>query len=301
MGYYDGDDLPYYYFMASQFATSDRWFSPAITRTHPNRMYSMAATSQGHAYPIPSGGKQLTAKTIFQLLEEHGITWKVYHGGSSSYFDMFTYANSHQDHIASLDDYMTDVQNGTLPQVAFLEPGPDTDEHPGIDPDNPGPDIQVDAKFTSGLINALMTSSSWKDSVFILSFDEAGGFYDHVPPMAAKNPDGIAPQDLRDGDICTKGETNPSNCNFDRSGYRLPLIVVSPFVKPHYVSHTPMDYTAVLKLIETRFQLPSLTARDAAQPDMTEFFDFDNVPWATPPTPPTQPIKSGVCYNDRLP
>ncbi len=301
MGYYDGDDLPYYYFMASEFGTSDRWYSPAITRTHPNRMYSMAATSQGHAYPIPSGGEQLTAETIFQLLDEHGITWKVYAGGTSSYFQMFTYANSHAGNIVPLSDFMMDVQNGTLPQVAFLEPGPDTDEHPGIDPNNPGPDIQYDAKYTSTLINGLMNSPSWKDSAFILSFDEAGGFYDHVAPMAAKKPDGIAPQDLRDGDICTKGETDPSNCNFDRSGYRLPLMVISPFSKPHYVSHTPMDYTAVLKLIETRFQLPSLTARDAAQPDMTEFFDFDNVPWATPPSPPVQPVKSGVCYNDHLP
>jgi phospholipase C len=122
-----------------------------------------------------------------------------------------------------------------------------------------------------------------------------------VPPIAAKNPDGISPQDLRDRDVCNKGETNTSNCNFDRTGYRLPLMVISPFSKPHYVSHTPMDYTAVLRLIEKRFDLPNLTARDAAQPDMTEFFDFQNVPYATPPTPPVQPVKSGVCYNDHLP
>jgi phospholipase C len=69
----------------------------------------------------------------------------------------------------------------------------------------------------------------------------------------------------------------------------VPVIVVSPFSKKNYVSHQPMDYTAMLKLIETRFNLPSLTARDAAQPDMTDFFDFVNVPWATPPSDiPTQ-------------
>jgi len=301
IGYYTSDDLPYYYFMATQFATSDRWFSPVISRTHPNRMYSMAATSEGHAYPIPSGGKQLDAKTIFNLLDAAGITWKVYAGGKSSYFDMFTYANSHAANIVPLTDYMMDVQNGTLPQVAYLEPSESTDEHPGIDPNEPGPDIQIDSKYTSTLINALMTSSSWKDSVFILSFDEGGGFFDHVPPMAEVNPDGIKPQDLRPNDVCTKGEADPSNCDFNRSGYRLPLIVISPFTKANYVSHTPMDYTAVLKLIETRFGLPSLTLRDAAQPDMTEFFDFQNVPWATPPTPPVQPVKGGVCYNDKLP
>jgi len=68
--------------------------------------------------------------------------------------------------------------------------------------------------------------------------------------------------------------------------------VISPFAKKNFVSHTPMDYTAALKLIETRFHLPSLTNRDAAMPDMSEFFDFSTStgPWATPPVPPSQPI-----------
>src|SRR5216684_3956351 len=78
---------------------------------------------------------------------------------------------------------------------------------------------------------------------------------------------------------------------YDHTGFRLPLIVVSPFAKKNFVSHTVMDYTAFLKFIETRFKLPSLTARDAAQPDMTEFFDFTGAPWKTPPTGvPTQPV-----------
>jgi len=83
------------------------------------------------------------------------------------------------------------------------------------------------------------------------------------------------------------------------TGFRVPLIVISPFTKPNYVSHTVMDYTAMLKLIESRFNLPSLTARDAAQPDMTEFFDFVNVPRATPPAPPTQ-LKHMPCVLEAL-
>jgi phospholipase C len=84
------------------------------------------------------------------------------------------------------------------------------------------------------------------------------------------------------------------------TGYRVPLIVVSPFTIKHYVSHTVADLTAILKLIETRFGLPSLTARDAHQMNMTEFFDFTNSPWLTPPTPPTQ-VTSGMCYLNSLP
>ena len=85
-----------------------------------------------------------------------------------------------------------------------------------------------------------------------------------------------------------------------RTTNSLPLVVISPFTKKNFVSHTVADYTAILKLIETRFNLHSLTARDAVQMDMTEFFDFNAVPWKTPPTPPDQ-ITTGACYLDHLP
>ena len=84
--------------------------------------------------------------------------------------------------------------------------------------------------------------------------------------------------------------------DFNRSGFRIPMMVVSPFTKKNFVSHTPADSTAILKLIETRFNLPNLNKRDAAQIDMSEFFDFQNVPWKTPPTVPTQPT-NGPCTN----
>jgi len=88
--------------------------------------------------------------------------------------------------------------------------------------------------------------------------------------------------------------------NFTRYGMRVPLIVVSPYTRKHYVSHTVADYTAILKFIERNWGLASLTARDAAQIDMTEFFDFQNPPWMTPPTPPVQSTNL-PCYYDRLP
>jgi phospholipase C len=158
--------------------------------------------------------------------------------------------------------------------------------------------VQLGSQYVSTLINALMQSSSWQDSAFILTFDEFGGFYDHVSPQPAVSPDGIKPVDLLPGDICTK--TTGPTCDFVYTGYRVPLIVISPFAKKNYVSHTVADYTAWLKLVETRFNLPSLTKRDAAQMDMTEFFDFVNVPWSTPPTPTAQPT-DGPCYLNKLP
>jgi phospholipase C len=143
-----------------------------------------------------------------------------------------------------------------------------------------------------------MTSTSWADSSFILTYDEFGGLYDHVSPQPAVSPDGIKPVDMLPDDVCT--ETTGPTCDFVYTGYRVPLIVVSPYANKNYVSHTVADTTAILKLIETRFNLPALTNRDAAQIDMTEFFDFNNPAWMTPPSPPTQ-IISGACYLNQLP
>lgn len=314
MSYYNGDDLPYYYFLASSFGTSDRWFSPVMSRTQPNRMYMLAATSAGHVYPLAPNEPPLSVQTIFDLLQGAGVSWKVYvtdldHGVvqmQDSTLNMFATAAKYPQNIVPSGQFLTDVANGTLPSVALIDAGLNSglDEHPGVDDQVPGGSIQVGAQYVSTLINALMQSPSWKDSVFILTYDEFGGFYDHVAPQKTVSPDGIPPQDLLPGpppngpDICVQGK-GPT-CDFVYTGFRVPVIVISPFAKKHYVSHTPADYTAWLKLIETRFNLPSLTKRDAAQMDMTEFFDFTNVPWKVPPTTPAQPT-SGPCYQDHLP
>ncbi len=286
MGYYTGDDLNYYYFMASNFATSDRWFSPLMSRTQPNRLYLFAATSAGHANPPKT---PLSNKTIFEALENANISWKIYLTDPNTAFigNFQPFGSQHPEKIVPLSEYFQDVANGTLPSVVLIEPGYQS----GLD-EHPNKNVQSGSAFVSKEINALMNSPSWKDSVFILTFDEGGSFYDHVPPQPAVSPDGIPPSDLNLGDICTV--KTGANCDFNHTGYRIPLLVVSPFTKKQFVSHTVADYTAILKLIETRFQIPSLTQRDAAQMDMTEFFDFANPPWMTPPNPPAQK-QDGVC------
>ncbi len=315
MSYYNETDLPYYYSLATSFATSDRWFSPVMSRTQPNRLYLLAGTSAGYAYPPPPSSPPLTTKTIFDALQAAGITWKVYvtdltyanPPAQDSALNFFTTAGLYPNNIVPVSQFLTDVANGTLPAVSYIEPGYNAgyDEHPGLDDNNPGANIQVGAQYVSTLTNALMNSPSWKDSVFILTYDEGGGFYDHVPPQPTVSPDGIQPIDLQPAippngpDICAAGTTGPT-CDFVYTGYRIPLIVISPFSKKNYVSHTVADSTAWLKLVETRFGLPSLTKRDAAQMDMTEFFDFQNVPWKTPPPVPVQPT-NGPCYFNQLP
>jgi phospholipase C len=322
MGYYDGTDLNYYHFMASNFATSDRFFNPTLARTQPNREYLIAGTSQGYAYPLGTDREDtalLTATTIFQELQAAGITWKIYVDPTGSpcsgppydpaclltlsYVQQFqwgqTIPTQYPNNIAPISQYFTDLQKGTLPQVAQIEPATDAgeDEHPSNSDAEPN-NIQLGANYVSSLINGLMTSSYWTTSAFIFTFDEFGGLYDHVSPQPAVSPDGIKPVDLLPGDVCTKG-TGPT-CDFVYTGYRVPLIVVSPYTKKNYVSHNVADTTAILKLIETTFNVPALTKRDAAQIDMSEFFDFSNPPWITPPNPPAQNT-SGACYLNQLP
>ena len=289
MGYYTAADIPYYYFMASQFATSDRWFAPAPTETEANRLYLVAATSVGHVHRPTS---QVSAKTIFDLLDTKNVSYKIYYMDpqlDTELDDFSGFMATHQNKFAPLSQYFADLQNGTLPQVSYIEPGftDGNDEHPGL-----GNDIQVGAAETAKIINALMASSAWKDSAFILVYDEGGGFYDHVPPPTTNvpNPDGIPPRDL-----ITTNPPDPKG-DFTRYGFRVPMMVVSPFTKKHYVSHTVTDSTAALKMIEARFGLPNLNKRDASGMDMSEFFDFQGKPWATPPTPPAQPT-NGPCYD----
>jgi phospholipase C len=321
MGYWNGTDLNYDYFMATNFATSDRFFQPALSRTNINREYLAAATSGGYAYPNGSDAQdtpQLKSKVIFDELQAAGISWKVYINPEGTgcaapykpscliqtgYLENFTYAQiilaKFPQNVAPISEYFSDLANGTLPQVAEIEPPSDAglDEH-GSDSDLSPENVQEGARYTSTLINALMDSSSWNDSAFIFTFDESGGLYDHVAPQPTVSPDGIPPIDLPPGSVCStvKGPT----CDFVYTGYRIPLTVISPFAKKNYVSHTVADSTAILKLIETRFNLPALTKRDAAQMDMTEFFDFNNPPWMSPPTPPNQNL-SNPCYLDKLP
>jgi len=314
MGYFDGGDLNYYYFMASSFATSDRWFTPVMSRTQLNRAYLLSATSAGHVYPYTG----YTSTTIFEALQNAGITWKIYINPEgtncmptdstcligNSYISMFAYEQTILNNptllqnIVPIAQFTTDTQNGTLPQVALIEPASSAalDEHPNdVDTESPN-DIQAGASYVSGLINTFMASPSWKDSAFIFTYDEFGGFYDHVSPQPMPSPDGIHPVDLTPNDICdASGQIGTGTCDFTYTGYRVPLIVISPFAKKNYVSHTVYDYTAILKLVETRFGVAALTKRDAAQADMsTDFFDFVNEPWATPPSAPAQ-LTSGQC------
>jgi len=368
MGYYDQDFLNYYYYMASQFAVSDRWFSPISSKSTPNRIATFAGgTTQGLAYDrgLDDHVGQEASKTIFQELNEAGVSWKIYYQKTSSaypdtMFSQFSWANNflfHKtstnsctgttkpssvvgdstnsfcidpNHLAPISQYFTDLQNNTLPAFAFIENG-GSDEHPGSNQS-----IFSGQSVVANIINKFMASSSWKNSVFFFSYDEGGGPYDHVPPVPgssnkftdaslgpipdissiAVNPDSFNPCLPPTTGVytlhCDLRPSSPGAHSGDAAavqgfaaqlGFRVPNIIISPFTRRHYVSHTPMDHTAVIKFVESRFISPSahLTNRDAAQPNLLEFFDFNAVPWSTPPTPPTPASNTSVGFNACLP
>jgi phospholipase C len=314
MSYYDDTDLPFYYDIAKTFAISDRYFCAVIGQTFPNRAYFVAGTSFGHLTTseiILAGGYQPITGTIFDRLDAAGVSWTDYFT-DLPYSAIFHVSAGHQK---SLSTFAADAAAGTLPAVAFVDGSvfPDqsingsmyeTDEHPPHD-------IRAGEYVMSQVIGALRNSPSWNDSVLFLTYDEHGGFYDHVkPPPAAQGgaftPDGIAPGQCADlsnppaselpggGANCAHSSTvdapgicptftptgpYPVQCaNFNQLGFRVPLVAVSPFSKPHYVSHVVNSHTSFLALIEKRFSLPSLTARDANANDLEDMFDFDNSP-----------------------
>ncbi len=312
MGFYTGADLPYHYWLATQFATSDAWFDPSPDRTQPNRYYLMGATSGGYAYPWMGGIEPpIQSKTIFDSLQNAGVSWKIYSQLPSTY----TYASVFNGFVSRyestgniVDDptfskFLSDAKNGTLPSVAFIEK-PDADEKP----DGTASNIQNGVSETEQLINAVMYGSSWQNTVVIFTFDEDGGLYDHVtPPTNVPSPDGIQPVDICTGPSdsrCTFAALTHSSPPYDppgdftRYGFRIPLVVISPFTKPGYVSHVTTDSTAWLKFVEERFNIPALNSRDgwSGTSDMSDFFDFQNPPLLTPPANPPSD-GPGNCYE----
>jgi len=321
LGYYNQQDLPFYYDLASFFPTSDAWFSPILANTVPNRMYLMAASSFGHEYPDSSGHPLYAAPTIFRAMNTANVSWLYYYhdGVFLANFQDFSDPNiqpkvfPESDLIARLGGNCSGVTcdpDKTLPQVIFIDSASGSsglDEHP----DN---NIQSGAAYVQSIIQALMQSDAWPDSVFILSYDEGGGLYDHVPPFMVPLPDSYAPGQCPDPNngspgYCAVGKLGGT---FDLTGFRVPLIVISPYAKPDFVSHVPRDYTAILAFIEETFGVKPLTARDVywqnpscgsqtGCTDMNEFFDFTtpallNAPNGKPWTQVLNPqTTTGVC------
>jgi phospholipase C len=291
LGYYDWTDLPFYYELAAQFNTSDAFYSPVPDATTINRMYLFAGTSYGDIFAPLSTNLTWTRPTIFRVLTNAGITWRYYYQDDSVFLADWNDWNNPQiqGNVRNIQEWYNILGSPTadqdLPQVVFIERASATgyDEHPGNN-------IQKGSARVQQIMNALLTSNAWPDSVFMLSYDEGGGTYDHQPPILATPPDDKVPEPFQSQPF-VKGL-------FNVTGFRVPVILVSPWSKPHFVWHTPTDYTSILKLIETRFTVHNLTHRDRDAADLTDPvngpFDFTSPQMLQVPLLPTQPT-NGTC------
>jgi phospholipase C len=270
MGYYDASDLPFYYKLASTFAIADHYHASVLGPTWPNRMYLYAASSYGRTRNVNFTPDQ----TLFDQLEKRHVDWKVYFSDTGGLGDYLRQLLPRPEvHEATIADYEADAAAGTLPQVAFVcssfaakKLSESTWEHQ--------PDVmQVGQKFVAEVISHLAKSPSWSRSALFLTYDEHGGLYDHVPPPPACAPDKNVPE---------IEPTDPGG-GFDQLGFRVPMIVVSPWAKAHYVGHRTYDHTSIVRFIQARFRIPALTGRDANAEAPWDLFDFTKAAHATPP------------------
>jgi len=273
VGYYDEKILNYYYALASTFALADRYHADVPGPTWPNRMFFLAASSFGHVDNTPPPAPR-EERSIFHELEAKGRTWAIY--AESYFFEKQIFPKLVEEkghHFKTMNDFYAEARAGRLPDFAWVEStvgGPKaTDEHP---PAN----VQLGQRFVANVVAALFASPNWPRSALIWTYDEHGGFFDHLPPPRACMPDGIEP-------IASKGKIEG---RFDMLGFRVPFVVVSPFARAHYVSHRTYSHTSTLRLIETRFDLPALSRRDANAEPPFDLFDFENPRFLTPPKLP---------------
>ncbi len=268
ISHYERADLPFYYWLASTYALADRHFASMPSGTYGNRNFLLFGTNAGI---VDTGLSSPDPKTpsIFKLLMQAGYTWGAFTDGSpfSGTLDW-----DHDDPgVYPFQDLLDDLDRGTLPNVAFVDGIDDVED------DHPTADLQVGEAWLQKIYEHARESPEWSSLAIVWTYDEGGGFADHVPPPNAC----IA----RVGDEA-----------FYELGPRVPFVVISPWAKPHYVSHVVQDHTAITRFIETIFDLPALTSRDANASALLDMFDFSCASAAPISDPPAS--GRGGCVAD---
>jgi phospholipase C len=266
MGYYDGRDVPFYWNVADRYVLFDHFFTSALGGSYINHVYWVAA-APGTAHQRGSRA-ELHVTTIFDRLQRAGVSWKFYvqnYDPSLNYrtlsqsenpnyvsqvvwcplLDIARFLDDPQlrSHIVDLSQYYRDLRAGTLPQVAYIAPSGGSEHPPGS--------LMTGQRTVRGMVNALMASSAWDSSAFMVAYDDWGGWYDHVRPPR------------RDA---------------HGTGFRAPALLVSPYARQHYIDHTSLDFTSMLKFIEQNWNIAPLTRLDATAGSLLGAFDFGQAP-----------------------
>ncbi|RFU36318.1 hypothetical protein B7463_g113, partial [Scytalidium lignicola] len=266
MGYFTEDQLPFTHALGKTFPIGDRFFCSLLGQTWPNRMYLIGATSMG----MVATGQNITGLlpprgTIFNMFDDYNISWANYVAGypeTTSTPDLFTISDLETlaKHGKPFDQFYADTAAGTLPQFSLL------DENYTVQSQENPQNIVAGEAMISDVVHALSASPLWSKTLLIINYDEHGGYYDHVPPPVALAPDTIQP-------IVPAGEFEYEG--YRRYGFRVPAMVISPWSKKNHVSHMVYDHTSILALLETKWNLPAMTMRDANANNMLDFIDLE--------------------------
>ncbi len=284
MGYYDETDLPFYYWLASEFSIADHYHASVPGPTIPNRLFGYAATSFG----ATRNEVVQASLTIFDNLDLRGVSYRIYADPTPGARVYAAALERRESLIVPTSQLADDVLRGDLPAVVFVDPVLGHHGYQLYD-EHPAAMAQEGERWVARVIDALTKSPLWSSSALFLTYDEHGGLFDHVPPPPACVPDRRRPR---------LGPGDPPGTGFETLGVRVPLIVVSPFAKRHFVGHHVYDHTSLLRFIEARFVLPAMTGRDANAEAPWEMFDFGDPPHAAAPTvaiPTPDPARVAVC------
>jgi phospholipase C len=282
MSYLTKEQMPISYAIAENYSVSDRNFCSLMGQTLPNRRFYFSGTSSGYCNDTDSS-ILVDAKngTIFDRMNAANVSWNLYGDGTPTpdYFPSFR--STQQLHCGTLAEFHGLAAAGKLPTVTYVEANGnwETEENPQ--------DIAYGENFLANVVNAVQSSPQWPNIALFVTYDEHGGYFDHVPPAAAIEPDDIQP-------ILNSSTGATYKAAFNRTGFRVPHTIVSPWAKAGYVSHKVTDHTSALAFIETQWNLPPMTKRDAAAWDYTDQFDFSKPSHETPVKMPSPPSISGT-------
>jgi phospholipase C len=260
IGYYTQADLSFLGSAASAWTLCDNYFAAMMAETRPNRIYMHAAqTDRLDNSSFISG-----LPTIWDRLAEHGQTGRYYYS-DVSFLDLW--GTKYTGIVHPVARFMEDCAAGTLPNVAFVDPSFIGESSGTSGDDHPHADIRNGEAFLSQIYQALIASPNWKHTVLVITFDEWGGFFDHVAPPLAPIPAASA----------TAGDTD------GRLGFRVPCVVISPMARRSFISHEQFDHTSILRMIEWRWSLPALSNRDVSANNLADTLDFVTAPNFTAP------------------
>ena len=312
MGYWDEGDIPFYYSLAKSFCLGNRYFCSLPGQTYPNRRFLYAGTAQGTVntsldslkMPPPANG------TLMDVLSRYGISWRNYFTDLPALVLIPDNLLKHPQNFSLMPKFFDDCAAGTLPAVSFVDAEFGLidqvgsylfsylnelieQKYPNLPPDvltsiesleskirsqggdeeNPQ-DITIGESFVAKVVQAVMASPAWSRTLLVWTYDEHGGYYDHVPPVSMVEPDDIPPN--------VGADDYPGAYNV--SGLRIPTVVVSPYSRAGDVTNVPHDHTSVIATIAKKWNLPALTYRDAQANSLLDFLDLDAPSLLLPPT-----------------